>query len=243
MIPAVKRTDVTVMKMRKMRAPFSEAAQLKICLAVFSPAIQAEAAAVIADPAKAASWGKTLEMEIRSLVDRTYVVCQDSVDLIGPGRLTLEAVQASLEAAAADRFNDTVHDGLGTAVGALTAAARPLQRAYRDILVFVQRKPALAKELDDYIRAAGFLPRSKEMHDRLCYLSGLAEGLEIFSKKMALDARTVDLREAMRSMGPALKTLPRECQDILKNYTRDKEVLAHGLPAEINVGKPLRFRQ
>jgi hypothetical protein len=231
------------MKMRKLRAPFSEAARMKMRLGAFSSVIQAEATAVIADPSRGASWGKAAETAVKDLVDRVHGVCESDTDVIAPSVRTLKAVQTSLEAVTADRFNDACYDGLGAAVSALTATAAPLQQAYRDILIFQQRRPALARKLNDYIRAGAFLPRSQELHDRLCHLSGFAKGLEIFGNQVAHHARAGDIRQAMRRMGPTLKTLPQECQHILKNFERDKDVLAHGLPAGIPVGKPLRFRK
>lgn len=230
------------MRTRKINEVFGEEARLKLRLAVFSPAIQAEAAAVIADPLQAKSWGKTVESALTALYERVHKVCENDADLITPSVRALEAVQAGLEAVMADRFNDAAHAGLGKAVGALTATAEPLQQAYRDILLFHRRKPVLAKDLDDYIKAAAFLPRSQEMYDRLGYLSGLAKGLEIYSNQVARHARAEDIRQAMKHMGPLLKTLPQECRGLLENFSRDQNALKNGLPEPVRVGRPLRFR-
>jgi hypothetical protein len=236
------------MKTRKASQDFDAATQVKICLAGFLPEIQAQAAAILADPAKASSWGRKLEHAARAAQRKVRRDIDKEPVLVDAAARALEGVLAAMEAVPAGSLSAEAYANLTGALDALATAARPLKDAYRDILLFEHDIPAFKARADEHIRAAAFLPPSQALHDRVCFLEGFRKGIGDFGRSLDASTAVSNIKRAIALIRPTIEDLPRDYRARLKQFECDRQlereinIISEGLPAAVGVRKPLHFR-
>ncbi len=230
------------MKTRKATQSFDQATQVKIRLAGFLPDIQVQAAAILADPGKASSWGKKLEHEARIAHRRVQRAIGNESGLIDAAARALDGVVTAVAAVPAGSLSADAYAGLGRALDALATAARPLKEAYRDILLCEHDLPGFKIRADEHIRAAAFLPPSQALHDRVCYLEGFRDGLDDFDRTLDASPAVANIKRAVALIRPTLDKQPREYRARLSQFESEINMISEGLPGVVRVAKPLHFR-
>jgi hypothetical protein len=242
MIPEALNGFPSAMKTRTASKAFDDISRIKTRLAGFLPEVQAQAAAILADPSKASSWGRKVERDVRA-ANRKVQRCVDNEPvLIDAAARALEDVATALQCAPAGSLDADACAELGRSLDALAVAARPLKEAHRDILSCQHDIPGFRTRMDEHIKAAALLPPSQALHDRVCFLEGLRQGLDGFRRSLDDSSAVSNIKRCVGLLRASTSGLPKEYRAKLEKI-REIEIISEGLQSAISVHRPLAFRR